>query len=300
MTNQNDNRKSKNPSPAKLVYLFTSTRQPYIKDALDLLALPLGMTYRFRYDVKYLPNEFFENQDNEKKLVSLNGKDALLVHVHTTPKNIANPNEIPKILEALPLRKAKILEAKLMGDFVWIQFILGNWIKYDNAKKSSKNIYHQKIIDILPVGSENEFKITAMIAREDEFFEINELSLSQEAVISNWSNLVSFVKDFLGHEHSVFLKLIRIIDLNCSDALSPEDLGNSKFERDFTYKKEVFDKNIIKPIYEEQCEDSKTNSSQDCTRVQIGNQTIPLFKWVDLTTELSTLNKGNITIGIFT
>ena len=108
-----------------------------------------------------------------------------------------------------------------------------------------------------------------------------------------------------GEDRLVAEFTINNLDGDYSNAFKQMDFyninsGNSKFTRDFTYKKKVFDKNIIKPIYENVCEVSKTNGSDICTRTYIGDQTIPTYKWVDLTVELTILSKGNITIGIFT
>ena len=43
-------------SENQVLYLLSSTAEPYIKDILDILAIPSGFHYRFKYEFKWLPS----------------------------------------------------------------------------------------------------------------------------------------------------------------------------------------------------------------------------------------------------
>lgn len=221
------------------VYLFTSTAQPYIKDALDLLALPSNISYRFRYDVKWLPTDLFVDE-TKTKLKPLDVKDALLIHVHTEPSS----TEIPKIAEFIPIRKAKVIETRLMGDFVWIHFTLGDWVVYDNPRKTAtQNQHHDIIRNLMPQDSKDDYKYTAVISNRHNISTLqDDLQDDKDEVLSNWSNIISYLKTIPPHGKSVFLKLLKILDINDNKKLVPEKLDDRygfALESGKTYRIEV-------------------------------------------------------------
>lgn len=79
--------------------------------------------------------------------------------------------------------------------------------------------------------------------------------------------------------------------------------GGLNFQRDFTYKKEVFIGNVQVDTFTTFCEDvTHTNGTVQkiCEINKTGEVTNANYEWVELTSELTTLSAGNITIGIFT
>lgn len=235
-------------SDDEILYLFTSTWQPYIKDALDLLALPSGLSYRFRYDIRHLRTDLFI--DTEKtQLKNMNGLDAFLIHVRTKPKN-QTKSIYPEIIESIPIRKAKVIEAKLVGDFVWFHFLLGAWIKYSEPKSTSINPYHNTIQDILPADSKNNLAVTAILTDRKKIDCLcSTLHEDQDAVITNWSNLVSYIRSFKEHENSIFLKFLKIKASGESDVKLPTNLGDDTFGFELDSGK-TFQIHILQRYYE--------------------------------------------------
>lgn len=222
---------------SNILYLFTSTEPPYHNDALDLLALPSDLPYRFRYDLKYLPDNL--QKEDQLKAVS----KALLIHVRTTPISKKVPADI---IEHFPIREAKILDVKLVGNFVWIEFILGDWINY---KDSQKNVHHNSIVELMPKFQKKELKNTLLLAPDHKLETLKEdLSEPYEnsQVITSWSNLITQLMNLPEHENSIFLKFLsieQIDDITKSTKLKPEELGNKifgfKVSRGKTYRIEV-------------------------------------------------------------
>ena len=90
---------SNSPSRSQMTFLFTSTASPYHDDTADLLELPTGLGYRFRYHERHLPS------DVKEKIKQNNlPRNALLVHAITS-----KTEKPPNVLEYFPIRDAEIL-----------------------------------------------------------------------------------------------------------------------------------------------------------------------------------------------
>ena len=219
------------PSATKkeeILYLFTSTHATYIPDALDLLALPSGLSYRFRYDVEHLPSTLFTS-DKKIQLKNLNEKNALLIHIHLNYDQ-SDSKKHPKIIESVPIRKAKIIEAKLVGDFVWLHFKLAEWVEYKIPKLSLPNPYDKIIKNALPNYSQDHLAVTAVLHDDEGIIYVNsELNEDHDTTISNWSNLVSFVRSFDEHKNSIFLKFLKIHASGKNNVKLPTNLGDDTF-----------------------------------------------------------------------
>lgn len=264
MTHNSDNQ-NKSKSNDDVLYLFTSTWKPYIKDALDLLAMPSGLDYRFRYDVRHLRDDLFTNS-SKTQLKNLNGLDIFLIHVQTKSK-VQTTTPPPEIIESVPVRKAKVLEAKLVGDFVWIRFLLGEWVKYSEPKSNSINPYHDTIREILPDDSKDKLATTAILAKRQNIKCIcSTLHENQDTVVANWSNLVSYIRNFEGHENSIFLKFLKIQGIGDSNVQLPIDLGDNIFGFKLDSGK-TFQIHLLQRYYEDNSEvpfslQVKTNENQ--------------------------------------
>lgn len=249
----------------QILYLFTSTHENYINDALDLLALPSGLNYRFRYDVRHLPSDLFHDT-NKTQLKDLNGKNAYLIHAHVNFENLSQ-SKYPAILELVPIRKAKVIEAKLVGDFVWLHFSLAEWVEYSVPKSSNLNPYHETIKDILPDNSKDFLVVTAVLQTNKNITCIcPTLHEDQDLVISNWSNLISYVQSFDEHKNSIFLKFLKIQSSGETDVKLPTNLGDNTFGFELDSGK-TFQIHILERYYKKNSEvpfllEVKTNENQ--------------------------------------
>lgn len=231
----------------KILYLFTSTEPPYHKDALDILALPSGVSYRFRYALRYLPTDLQTLKQFEEI-----SKDAMLVHVKTTPLWLSTTRA--DIKEHFPIREAKIIDIKFVGNFVWIEFILGDWIKYVD---SSIHEYHKLIVDVMPAYQTTKLNYTVVAAPPFKYEKIPEdLSLPYENsnVVKSWSNLTDLLMKTGSHNDSIFLKFASLQQIDTQDSptrLKPEILGNKvygfKMKKNTSYRVEILQKTKKNP-----------------------------------------------------
>jgi len=199
----------------KEVFLLTSTAFPYIKDALDLLFLPSGVHYRFRYRRAWVPPEFLTKEGAKK----LNGTKAIIVHIHTKKES----EEAYKILEYIPLREAKIDEVKVLGEFLWIGFVLGDWVHYHNATKAEElNEYHESFKRRVPKDyREYVSKIIFFVDNFDIETVPDDPTGENEDIIKNWTQMATHIGNLEPHKDSIFTKILSIQDMNTRESISP-------------------------------------------------------------------------------
>jgi len=197
------------------VFLLTSTAFPYIRDALDLLFLPSGVHYRFRYRRAWVPQEFLTKEGAKK----LNGTNAIIVHIHTKKES----EEAYKIHEFIPLREAKIDEVKMLGEFLWIRFVLGNWVHYHDATKAGKlNEYHEPTKKRVPKDyREYVSKIIFFVDNFDVETVPDDPTGENESIIKNWTQIATHIGNLEPHKDSIFTKILFIQDMNTKESISP-------------------------------------------------------------------------------
>lgn len=202
----------------EIVFLLTSTTFPYIKDALDLLFLPSGIHYRFRYRKEWLPAEFL----TEEKAEELTGKTAIIVHIHTRKEK----EEVYRILEFIPLREAKIDNVRVLGEFLWIRFILGDWIYYHEAPKAGElNEFHELLKKQVPRDSREFVKKLMFCVKKFEIGTIqDDPSGEDDEVIKNWTLIASHVGKLKPHQNSMFTRILSVKDMNKREPVSPISL----------------------------------------------------------------------------
>jgi hypothetical protein len=203
----------------KVVLLSTSTTFPYIKDTLDLLFLPSGIQYRFRYRKELVSAEFL-TKDGARDLI---GRKAIIVHIHTEK----NRDEAYKILEFIPLREAKIDNVRVLGEFLWIQFILGDWIHYHNVPELGKlNEHHDSFKERIPKDSREYVNKIMLFVDEFAIDKIpDDPTGEKEEVIRNWTQMARHIGNLEPHQNSIFTKVLCIKDINTRESISPSLLG---------------------------------------------------------------------------
>lgn len=200
----------------RMVFLLTSTAFPYIKDALDLLFLPSGIHYRFRYRKELLPAELLTREGAEE----LEGKKAVIVHIHTTKEK----EGVYRILEFIPIREAKIDRVRVLGEFLWVRFILGDWIHYHEAPKSGEsNEFHELLKEQVPEDSREFVKKIMFFVNKLEIGTIpDDPSGEDDEVIKNWTLIASHVGKLEPHQNSMLTKILSIKDMDTKKPVSPK------------------------------------------------------------------------------
>src|SRR5580658_7011937 len=107
------------PSPAQNqpILMVCSKAPPYLEFIAELLALPEGANYHFRYRKRWVPANFWSNPNE------LYFRDAIILF-------LGDLGESPPIVEYVPVRHARITRARKLGEHLRIDFTVGPFAKY--------------------------------------------------------------------------------------------------------------------------------------------------------------------------
>lgn len=101
-----------------MIILFSSiSREQYLQDVLNVLALPAGALYSFRYDSMWVADEFRDQTANNKRV----GATALIVLV-VQPKGKSYAQLLPEEVELYPIRSALIHNMVWHGQMLRVEF----------------------------------------------------------------------------------------------------------------------------------------------------------------------------------
>jgi hypothetical protein len=120
------------------IYLFSSTsRDQYIQDALNILALPTGAIFHFRYNLKYVgkklsPKHIPADDQYRQSLQKYSGGEVLIVFVNQPQK--AGSTTPDEDIHFYPLRQAKIKEFELDGIVLHVFFELAQYVNLDQQR----------------------------------------------------------------------------------------------------------------------------------------------------------------------
>lgn len=230
------------------VFLLSSTAQPYQRDALDIVFLPSNVSYRFRYDKKWLSPKL-KTANGEiitEKALDLKGKEAIIVHILIeNEEGIKNEQINYGVLEYLPLRKARINQVRILGEFLWIGFILGDWITYNKSSENGINEHHEFIKNQVPTNPDilDELvfvkKGVKMSTTPENFEE------TDDRVLKNWNLIASHVSRY-SYEYNergkypVMLKLIGVCSADSETTIIPKKIGQNLYGFELTSGESYF------------------------------------------------------------
>jgi hypothetical protein len=127
------------------VTLFTSdSRRRYATDLLNVLALPPGAHYQFRYETKYVPPEL----RHAFEASSVAGTRALIAFRDESVSSAKSPFIVP-------VRWATISEIELISDFYVIRFSLAGYPVFSRSFATDKAAIHEQCKAYLQQVPEN-------------------------------------------------------------------------------------------------------------------------------------------------
>lgn len=229
------------------VILLSSTEDPYFRDILDLMFYPSSINYRFRYQRRWVSNDLklANGELSKAKVDLLCDKVAILTHILTEKKN---GNYIIK--EFLPIRKASIKEAKIIGDFLWINFTLGDWIYYNqNSSENEPNEYHEVLKSHVNSKTMNIEGHLISITQKLNIATIPDTSeIENTNMLHNWSRIANHVSRFSklrrdSNHEVVFMKFVRIKNTTDDKILKVKAINSDKqgfaLEAEHSYAVEI-------------------------------------------------------------
>lgn len=110
-------------NPRQVLHLFSSDHRPlYLKDCLDILALPTGAVHRFRYARQHVwtGGDRREEIDAEWAKLAKSSREVLIHFVGAKTRRYGDDVYIP-------LRWGKVVRAFAQGDFLFVDFEVGSY-----------------------------------------------------------------------------------------------------------------------------------------------------------------------------
>jgi len=176
--------------------LVTSTA--YRKDVLNLLCLPEGIDYRFRYRARWISKELFENPS------VLKGMRGTIAYFYGSQAD-------EQSVEFLPIREVVIEDVETLGDILHVRFSTGKF--YDQSSWSGGQ--HPNPLSgpveavVAPFLQTSAPRMSRLLVISD----FHPLPIGTNQLLS-WSSLVQWLSDLKPFQGASFLKTIRLIDSN--------------------------------------------------------------------------------------
>jgi len=214
------------------VILLTSTEEPYFRDVLDLIFYPAMVHYRLRYNRKWVSKELKLNngQLDKNKIELLIGRKCLITHV------LIRKNEKSyEIQEFLPIREAVINDVVIIGEFIWMNLMLGDWIFYHKESLGENiNEHHEKFILDAKISNMNIADQLVLLTNKLKFDTINDShDIDNTETLNNWTRIVNHISRFSkirknSCKNVIFLKFVRIKDINNNKVEQLTSIDNDK------------------------------------------------------------------------
>jgi len=187
--------------------LITSTY--YKRDVLNLLFLPEGVQYRFRYREKWVPDEVFQNPS------ILQNKTVLIVCYFGLQEG-EDPSEF------FPIRLATLEEVSKLGDILYLRYVTGK-IAPSNTTTGTKTL--QGFVRDL-IGSYLTGRILSKYVVKANDLDVD----TQGDQMAAWTSVVMSLGTLKQFQFTNFLKLLGISDQK-RDQLMPSNILGSLLRR---------------------------------------------------------------------
>lgn len=184
------------------VIIIFNNIPPYAYEVNNILALPNGFTYRFRFREKWIHGTEFPSQ--------LNNHEGLVVL-----RDFSNAGFIP-------LRRIRLLEVLEVGDIVYINYLLKDIIEFDSnneARERQLSEFNERM-KAATIGFENKAgkNLDKLIfLYSDLAYGIEDLHYegpTHNRPFKSWGNLIQSIGYMTCYTDFDFLKLIEIVDNN--------------------------------------------------------------------------------------
>src|SRR5437016_2624751 len=174
--------------------LITSSK--YAQDIMNLLCLPEGVDYRFRYRAKWIPQEVMKNPS------ILKGTKAAIVFFHGS-----KPNE--QLREFVPILEVQIDDAKALGDILYLQFTTGKLYEYDLRNSGvdpspSSALIEKDLKDFL---RDKEPTLERLLVQDAQ-----NLPKPADDQLASWTRLIQRLWHLEPFQGGIFLRIVRLID----------------------------------------------------------------------------------------
>lgn len=172
------------------------TSSLYKRDVLNLLCLPEGVHYRFRYRERWVQKELTENPS------VIECKRGLIIYFYGVTEK-----ETPK--EFIPIREVTIDSVQKLGDILYVKFITGKLFNYD--ERGSKA--HPNPNDAIIKNAVKEHLVSSSPFLNTYILLSPRLQIPQASnEMLSWSALIHWLWDLTPFLNASFLKIVRVMD----------------------------------------------------------------------------------------
>lgn len=175
--------------------MITNNINPYMYDISQILALPKGSLYRFRYTERWIKEKELLHQPQAGLVVARDFNNAKLY----------------------PIRYVDINKIDQFGFIRYIEFLIGNYFFYpSNQKDIDHKItdFNQIISDTLSDGYSNipEADMTPLVFNIDDFYNNHNLESEFDKVeeYNQWSQILQILGKMKCYSNFSFLKLVSL------------------------------------------------------------------------------------------
>ena len=163
--------------------LVTSRAEPYWRDIPDILALPTGAGFHFRYDLGIVPRGVLAD------IRKLKGRVGCLVYLDSP----VPPPGGQDSFEYLPLRACEVVDAKVVGSYVRVDFVLRELVTSSTRELSGPNPNSTAILALISqakckVGFDGHYLIDTKGS-----------PFPTDDSLENWTNVIKELERFPTH-----------------------------------------------------------------------------------------------------
>ncbi len=176
--------------PVEVLYLFSSNyRGRYLQDVLNVLCLPPGFVYHFRYERKWVDAEIWRSVDKEESL------PIKVCVIFVDRHGEREPYREPVFH---PVRAGERIKVELDGDVLHVYFRLKEYARYDKDHESD---FQNLIKDRLPAHKRPLTVYACMGHLLPDFYS------GSEVLARDWQDIVSVVAQARCLEGAIFWRM---------------------------------------------------------------------------------------------
>lgn len=191
----------------KLLIMITNNINPYMYDISQILALPKGALYRFRYTERWIKEKTLQSQSKKALIVARDFNEAKLY----------------------PIRYAQVNKVEQFGFIRYIEFLIGNYFTYPPNQHDINhkvNEFNHKISDYLGseyrnIPKDDMTPLVFFIEPFPEYYKAQEIEYETVEEYKQWSQILQLLGKMESYSKFSFLKVISLksiagIEYTCS------------------------------------------------------------------------------------
>jgi len=195
------------------LFLISSYVEPYCRDIPTIMSLPRGAVFRFRYNIKYLSDNFKKILKND--LTSIKDSIERIVLIHATKPNYSGKGTA--IARLYPIRLGTLFDIKNLGNLVYFAFKIGDFCKtsvdspYFEIKKEEFEEFFKTNDDKFTDSQKKELYLKNLVFMSEEiniFQNLKTVPSEPKEENKHWIELINELSKEPEFESQIFMKVL--------------------------------------------------------------------------------------------